>query len=125
MSRHTPPEKRKRQRERLWVEAGGKCFWCDEPTHFSKGEPGRGAPKGMTKADFATTDHIVSRFFHRDRVRVYRKRRRNVVLACRTCNAKRAQVEERLLRTVPERARASALAESILINELVFGVSQP
>jgi hypothetical protein len=73
---------------RLWKEQNGLCYWCkrltyapDDPQRFSK------TPNKVKRLG-ATIDHLYSRLNPLRHTRAQRW-----VMACSSCNAKRAQEE--------------------------------
>lgn len=78
--------RKKRQRERLFCEQQGRCYWCGRPMVMPIHEPGKAHPPNA-----ATIEHLFSKL-HPDRGKV---RGQTHVLACWECNFKRGLLEER------------------------------
>ena len=80
-------EKKKRKREKLFKEQGGRCHWCDEPMQLG---PYPSKAEGPLPDDLATFEHLDDRLssergaYNRDNVI-------RVVLACSACNHKRGK----------------------------------
>lgn len=75
------------QRKRLWKASGGRCHWCSRVTRLLAGVPDRISQP----PDLATVDHVRSRFVRAP------GEASPLVLACYTCNQRRARDEERAL----------------------------
>lgn len=82
----TTNAKIKRQRERLFQEQGGLCYWCERPMVL----PERYPESGIPPADHCTLDHLRDRFNPKRREKnIHRERRR--VAACSECNYERSR----------------------------------
>ena len=79
-------ESEKRQRKRMYIEQGGKCYYCGQMMYFYELKRGETAPD-----DMATIEHLDSRLSG-ERGNHQGEFRR--VMACLKCNNARGKEEE-------------------------------
>lgn len=86
--------KDRKQRERLFREQGGLCYWCKVPMSQPSRGPDRHKRKNFADNE-ATLDHLDSRLSPTRRQRCDGELRH--VVACRRCNEQRGKEEQAAL----------------------------
>jgi hypothetical protein len=101
-----------RMRPRLY-SADPHCFWCGIRVYLNV---------SATEPDFATVDHLYSRFHPEREIRYHQQKGILHVLACRVCNQERASAEEKGQPFIPKlsgRAEFAQLADATRARKAV------
>ena len=81
-------QRMKRRKKRLWEENEGRCYWCGVQTILGNRGGGR-SPK-----QYATIDHLRSRYHPARCEPVFNAPEPRTVLSCYARNNKRAKIEQ-------------------------------
>lgn len=104
---HTPKlsTRQAKRRYRLWLE-NPNCFWCGIPTVWLKE-----CPK-PAQDNFATLDHLVSRFDERRKEQGFKNK---TVLSCYKCNHDRGRIDDMLVPLYEKWERAKRYGQPIIV----------